>query len=77
MQMMKAAVVHEFGKPLVIEEVSVPEVVPGQVRDWQTEGLQWALSSISADLIAATRFALDAETVRAAWRRRRAMSAPP
>jgi hypothetical protein len=62
MQMMKAAVVHEFGKPLVIEEVSVPEVVPGQVRDWQTEGLQWALSSISADLIAATRFALDAET---------------
>ena len=31
MQMMKAAVVHEFGKPLVIEEVPVPEVVPGQV----------------------------------------------
>lgn len=30
-QMMKAAVVHEFGKPLVIEEVPVPEVPPGQV----------------------------------------------
>lgn len=28
---MKAAVVHEFGKPLVIEEVDVPEVPPGQV----------------------------------------------
>lgn len=28
---MKAAVVHEFGKPLVIEEVAVPEVPPGQV----------------------------------------------
>jgi len=55
MQMMKAAVVHEFGKPLVIEEVSVPEVVPGQVRDWQTEGLQWARCSPSdsseADLV--------------------------
>ncbi|MDM0076664.1 alcohol dehydrogenase AdhP [Variovorax sp. J2P1-59] len=31
MQTMKAAVVHEFGKPLVIEEVPVPKVVPGQV----------------------------------------------
>jgi len=30
-QKMKAAVVHEFGKPLVIEEVDVPEVPPGQV----------------------------------------------
>lgn len=30
-QKMKAAVVHEFGKPLVIEEVAVPEVPPGQV----------------------------------------------
>ena len=28
---MKAAVVHEFGKPLVIEEVPVPEVRPGQI----------------------------------------------
>ena len=28
---MKAAVVHEFGKPLVIEEVPVPEVAPGRV----------------------------------------------
>lgn len=28
---MKAAVVHEFGKPLAIEEVVVPEVPPGQV----------------------------------------------
>lgn len=28
---MKAAVVHEFGKPLVIEEVNVPDVPPGQV----------------------------------------------
>lgn len=28
---MNAAVVHEFGKPLVIEEVDVPEVPPGQV----------------------------------------------
>jgi propanol-preferring alcohol dehydrogenase len=28
---MKAAVVHEFGKPLVIEEVPVPEPRPGQV----------------------------------------------
>ncbi|MGI9240026.1 MAG: alcohol dehydrogenase AdhP [Verrucomicrobiales bacterium] len=28
---MKAAVVHEFGKPLVIEEVSTPEPAPGQV----------------------------------------------
>ncbi len=27
---MKAAVVHEFGKPLVIENVPVPEVGPGQ-----------------------------------------------
>ena len=30
-QKMKAAVVHEFGKPLAIEEVDVPEVPPGQV----------------------------------------------
>jgi propanol-preferring alcohol dehydrogenase len=28
---MKAAVVHEFGRPLVIEEVDVPDVPPGQV----------------------------------------------
>ena len=28
---MKAAVVREFGKPLVIEEVAVPEVGPGQI----------------------------------------------
>jgi propanol-preferring alcohol dehydrogenase len=28
---MKAAVVHEFGKPLVIEEVAVPDVPAGQV----------------------------------------------
>lgn len=28
---MKAAVVHEFGKPLVIEEVDVPDVPAGQV----------------------------------------------
>lgn len=28
---MKAAVVHEFGKPLVIEEVATPEPGPGQV----------------------------------------------
>lgn len=28
---MKAAVVHEFGRPLAIEEVDVPEVPPGQV----------------------------------------------
>src|SRR4051794_10898491 len=31
MKMMKAAVVHEFGKPLSIEEVPVPEVGPGQI----------------------------------------------
>ena len=31
MRTMKAAVVHEFGKPLKIEEVPVPEVGPGQV----------------------------------------------
>jgi len=30
-QTMKAAVVREFKKPLVIEEVPVPEVVPGQI----------------------------------------------
>lgn len=30
-QKMKAAVVHEFGKPLVVEEVDVPEVPEGQV----------------------------------------------
>ncbi|GAB3258221.1 zinc-dependent alcohol dehydrogenase [Chitinimonas naiadis] len=29
--MMKAAVVHDFGQPLEIEEVPVPEVPPGQV----------------------------------------------
>jgi alcohol dehydrogenase, propanol-preferring len=28
---MKAAVVHEFGRPLVIEEVPVPQVGPGQI----------------------------------------------
>ncbi|RZI40493.1 alcohol dehydrogenase AdhP [Herbaspirillum sp. HC18] len=28
---MKAAVVHEFGKPLVIEEVNVPDVPAGQI----------------------------------------------
>ena len=28
---MKAAVVHEFGEPLTIEEVPVPEVGPGQI----------------------------------------------
>ena len=28
---MKAAVVHEFGKPLTIEEVPVPTVGPGQI----------------------------------------------
>ncbi|MFM9426091.1 propanol-preferring alcohol dehydrogenase [Variovorax sp. GrIS 2.14] len=31
MQTMKAAVVREFGKPLYIEEVAIPEVTPGQV----------------------------------------------
>ena len=31
MQTMKAAVVREFGKPLCIEEVAIPEVTPGQV----------------------------------------------
>lgn len=31
MQTMKAAVVHEFGKPLRIEEVPVPTVVPGTI----------------------------------------------
>ncbi|WP_411881880.1 alcohol dehydrogenase AdhP [Polaromonas sp. YR568] len=31
MQTMKAAVVHEFGKPLRIEEVPVPTVAPGTV----------------------------------------------
>jgi alcohol dehydrogenase, propanol-preferring len=30
-EMMKAAVVHEFGKPLVVEDVPVPEVPDGQV----------------------------------------------
>lgn len=28
---MRAAVVHEFGKPLVIEEVDVPRPGPGEV----------------------------------------------
>lgn len=31
MPMMKAAVVHAFGRPLQIDEVLVPEVTPGQV----------------------------------------------
>ena len=31
MNVMKAAVVHSFGQPLRIEEVSVPETTPGQV----------------------------------------------
>lgn len=31
MRKMKAAVVHEFGQPLQIEEVPVPEVARGQV----------------------------------------------
>jgi len=31
MQMMKAAVVHEFGQPLRIEEVPVPAVAPGSI----------------------------------------------
>ena len=31
MKTMKAAVVHEFSKPLAIEEVPVPEVGPGQI----------------------------------------------
>lgn len=31
MQTMKAAVVREFGKPLCIEEVAIPEVTSGQV----------------------------------------------
>ena len=30
-EMMKAARVHEFGRPLTIDEVSVPQVGPGQV----------------------------------------------
>lgn len=30
-ELMKAAVVHEFGKPLVIEDVPVPEVPDGQI----------------------------------------------
>ena len=30
-EIMKAAVVHEYGKPLVIEEVPVPEVRPGRI----------------------------------------------
>lgn len=30
-KMMKAAVVHDFGAPLVIEDVRVPEVGPGQI----------------------------------------------
>lgn len=30
MAKMKAAVVHEFGKPLTIDEVAIPEVGPGQ-----------------------------------------------
>jgi propanol-preferring alcohol dehydrogenase len=28
---MKAAVVHEFGRPLVIEEIPTPEPGPGQI----------------------------------------------
>lgn len=31
MKTMKAAVVHEFGKPLTIEDVPVPEVAPGHI----------------------------------------------
>ncbi|PTT85742.1 zinc-dependent alcohol dehydrogenase [Pelomonas sp. HMWF004] len=31
MALMKAAVVHQFGQPLQIDEVPVPEVTPGQV----------------------------------------------
>jgi propanol-preferring alcohol dehydrogenase len=31
MRYMKAAVVHSFGEPLVIEEVPIPEVHPGQI----------------------------------------------
>jgi propanol-preferring alcohol dehydrogenase len=31
MQTMKAAVVREFGRPLQIEDVAVPDVLPGQV----------------------------------------------
>lgn len=30
-RVMKAAVAHEFGKPLVIDEVPIPEVVPGRI----------------------------------------------
>ena len=30
-QTMKAAVVHQFGRPLAIEEVDVPKVTPGQI----------------------------------------------
>jgi propanol-preferring alcohol dehydrogenase len=30
-QMMKAAVVHEFGQPVVVEEVPVPVPGPGEV----------------------------------------------
>ena len=30
-QKMKAALVHEFGKPLVVEEVDIPDVPEGQV----------------------------------------------
>ena len=29
--MMKAAVVREFGKPLVIEEMAIPDPGPGQI----------------------------------------------
>lgn len=29
---MKAAVVREFGKPLVIEEMAIPEPAPGQIQ---------------------------------------------
>ncbi len=30
-KMMRAAVAHEFGAPLKIEEVPVPEVTPGKI----------------------------------------------
>lgn len=30
-QKMKAALVHEFGKPLVVEEIDIPELPEGQV----------------------------------------------
>jgi propanol-preferring alcohol dehydrogenase len=32
---MKAAVVREFGKPLTVEDVTIPQPGPGQVLDTQ------------------------------------------